>query len=367
MGAGCREDKKPGHMDKTGLAKLVADLVEHVELASRVTEWLWSAHVLSLEAPDALEAKIGTFPVYLRAVDGSDIALTLRAARLCGTLEDWITESGGDGSFPVPYSPNVVHIVASLCETPDMPFQGSIDDALTIIHVAYDLLDAPSAASAAAKSIAAELSCKSAGELRAVLDVSAASYEEANLTDEHLLTPPDDGSASGKKVPRVSGSLSSRLNAEGAPHILQYLLCHFDAHTLHTLKAVDAAWCERARETLCHDDWRQKQPYDVAWAADKGLLTTANVNRNKMLRSAGDIKKLFEVLVASPHIEVLRCGTSFYFQVNTSPMIPSAQWHLPMFLTIPPSGCALPVVFTHPPLFTAWPITLSAKTETWRG
>ena len=72
-------------MDKTGLAKLVADLVEHVELASRVTEWLWNAHVLSLEAPDALEAKIGTFPVYLRAVDGSDIAHSLL---FCHSLVD---------------------------------------------------------------------------------------------------------------------------------------------------------------------------------------------------------------------------------------------------------------------------------------
>ena len=84
------------------------------------------------------------------------------------------------------------------------------------------------------------------------------------------------------------------------------MLIHIDARTLHNLKGVDPVWRKRARETLCHDDWRQKQPYNVAWAADMDLFTTSHVKLDNKLRSVRDMERLCEVLVASTHIEALR-------------------------------------------------------------
>ena len=91
---------------------------------------------------------------------------------------------------------------------------------------------------------------------------------------------------------------------------METLLTFSDAHTLHLLKSVDPLWRQRARQTLCGDEWQEKQPFDVAWAAEKGLFCATSVDLSRKLRGPQDVAKLCEALPHCKHLQNLKCAVA---------------------------------------------------------
>ena len=273
--------------------------------------------------------------IYVCGAEGEDVPWPLCAARLAGTLKDWIDDTEGEGSFPAPDIPaDTLRTLLSLLTTrlatagvpaTDATLASFSIDKLCSVARAANFLAATDVLTASAQELCRRLlTGKSVEDLRVALGVGLDEWfndEQQAAALSELVFTPDDAPPKLAAVEPRSASFAAALEA-GHPmpvdvaiddDTLDLVLHEADGKVLCLLKGVSVSWLARARRALCA---RLCQPSGLLAMTHRHLACIESLNVEH-LSAAG---RLYDLVVAAGRHELPNLATlnGYKFSVSLS-------------------------------------------------
>ena len=260
-------------------------------------------------------------PIRVRTRDDDEVPWPRKAAKLSGTLKDWMDDQSEDvlvaEAFPVgrDISTTELRVLRDMCD-PERDSSTALTgmsaiELLRLIEGANYLYATP-ALKRAQEALASCLAGKKAEELIGLLGAvdDLTTQDRAAARAEPSFTPAAGG-APAAPVPLQDLQRQPSMSVSITDNAKELALRHVDFETLTELKGVSAAWAMLARNELClrlccREGLQQQPPQQLS------EISTLNV---ELLACAG---RLWEVALAGRDLSSLVGLHGYGFEVNVS-------------------------------------------------